>query len=111
MKKGPGALLLRALEGSEVFVYSTVESPELLFRQVLLVFIADINASFLEGVDEGRIGANVRHGTNKNFADFGIGEHRFLLSTFLRLRHGQIVPPSANIRVKQQHSGKAEEDI
>jgi hypothetical protein len=59
-------------ESGEAFVYGTVEGFEQLFRQTLLVLVADVNPGFLEGVNEGGIGADIGHRLNKNLPDLGI---------------------------------------
>jgi hypothetical protein len=65
-------LLRRMPESREVFVYRTVEGFERLFRQELLVLVADVNPGFLEGVNEGGISADIGHRVNKNLSDLGI---------------------------------------
>jgi hypothetical protein len=59
-------------ESREVFVYRTLEGFERLFRQALLVLVADVNPGFLEGVNEGGISADIGHRVNKNLPDLGI---------------------------------------
>jgi len=72
MKLRKRLLLGRTFEGGQVFVYRAVERLELFFWQGLLVLIADVNASFLKGVDQRGIGPDIGHGVNKNVAHFGV---------------------------------------
>jgi hypothetical protein len=52
MNDGAVRLLGRPFDGGEVFVYGTVERLELLYRQALLILVADVNARFSEGIDQ-----------------------------------------------------------
>ena len=81
-----------ALESGTVFVYGCVEGLERAFWQVLLVLLADVNAGFLKGVDEGGIGSHLGHSVDKNFPDLGIAEIRFSFAALLRLHSEQIIP-------------------
>jgi hypothetical protein len=84
-------LLGLALEGIEVLVNSTVEGFEGFFRQALFILIADVNASFLKGVNKGGIGANIGHGIHEHSADLGVGELRFFFPAFMPLHREGII--------------------
>ena len=75
----------RALESGKVFVHGPVEGFERFFGQAFLVLVADVNASFLKGVDEGGISSDIGHGMNKNILDLGIAEIGFLFTASVPL--------------------------
>ena len=97
MNYGAVRLLRRSFDGGEVFVYGVVKGFELLFRQALLILIADVNARFLEGIDQCGIGSNVRHGLDENLPDFSVAGFPFGLGEFswhckqniTQTRHGE----------------------
>lgn len=86
--------LHRAIEGREIFVHGSVMSLERTLRQDFLVLLADVNAGFLKGVDEGGVGSYLGHSPNKNFPDITIAEIwlRFgclCRCTAIKLSHGR----------------------
>jgi hypothetical protein len=98
------ALLWWALKSGKVFVYCTVEGLERFRWQPLLVLITDVNACFLEGINEGRIGPDVRHRADEDCPHLGIAEFRFPLAPFVLLH------PWTNYPIELDHwqfEGKA----